>query len=151
MGNNSTKMSCSICMEDIKETDNCTLTCNHKYHLSCILQLFKTKQDFNNKCPLCRKEFTTKMQPTTIHHHIIFEQLFDIEEDNRELDEITDGELENVNLENELPPQSPEQSSQTREQVRERAPSPVEVEQLLEPIQLSVNDLLNFLQQHRRG
>lgn len=53
---------CSICMEKIQSINTCTLECCHKFHLSCIFQLYKTNFEFNNKCPLCRNEFTKKVQ-----------------------------------------------------------------------------------------
>lgn len=50
---------CSICYELMKEKDICVLECNHKFHLSCIFTLYKTHNEFCNKCPLCRKEYTS--------------------------------------------------------------------------------------------
>ena len=49
---------CSVCYNFLKEKDICVLNCHHKFHLSCILKLYKTGKDFCNKCPLCRYEYT---------------------------------------------------------------------------------------------
>ena len=48
-------MECSICLEEIKQVDNCTTKCNHSYHLSCFV---KVK---NGACPICREKI---FQPT---------------------------------------------------------------------------------------
>lgn len=62
---------CSICLEQIKDTNHCTLDCGHKFHLPCIFELYKQfTSKFNNKCPLCRKEFTEKVVPINQTTHI---------------------------------------------------------------------------------
>ena len=45
-----TETSCSICFEYITNTNVCITKCDHKCHLSCILQIL------NNECPLCRSK-----------------------------------------------------------------------------------------------
>ena len=45
-----TETSCSICFEYITNTNVCITKCDHKFHLSCILQIL------NNECPLCRSK-----------------------------------------------------------------------------------------------
>ena len=50
---NETEYECSICLES-KEKDNCfgKLSCNHIFHVTCILQWgYKN----NTTCPICRK------------------------------------------------------------------------------------------------
>ena len=54
------KKECSICMEAIKKTGNCVLDCGHEFHLECLFELYRQSQNFANKCPLCRKEYTQK-------------------------------------------------------------------------------------------
>jgi len=49
--------SCVICMELIKETDKCILSCGHEYHASCLLE---NAVQSNNTCPLCRVEVCKK-------------------------------------------------------------------------------------------
>ena len=49
---------CPICYEILTNKNVCVLECYHKFHLSCVLNLYKTDNSYNNKCPLCRKEFT---------------------------------------------------------------------------------------------
>ncbi len=44
---------CSICLENLKETQSCKLRCNHYFHYNCIMTNFNS----NNKCPICRTEF----------------------------------------------------------------------------------------------
>ncbi len=43
---------CVICLEDLENTDYLTLSCNHKYHLFCMVKLMMKTEA---KCPLCRK------------------------------------------------------------------------------------------------
>jgi len=40
-------MDCSICLDQIGETNCCTTSCNHRFHLSCF-------QKWKGGCPLCR-------------------------------------------------------------------------------------------------
>ena len=49
---------CPICMEVIGKDNCCTLKCKHNFHLECIFELYRQNSQFNNKCPLCRNEFT---------------------------------------------------------------------------------------------
>ena len=55
------KKKCSICMETIKKNNSCTLECGHDFHLECIFELYRQNAEFNNKCPLCRKNYTAKI------------------------------------------------------------------------------------------
>lgn len=58
---------CAICMTEIeKDKDNCSLECKHKFHLSCIFQLYNQDKEFSNKCPLCRKEYV-KNEPVELN------------------------------------------------------------------------------------
>lgn len=60
-------LKCPICMEKISYKKNsCSLNCSHKFHFSCIMKLYKQKFDFNNKCPMCRDEFTEKEVSITL-------------------------------------------------------------------------------------
>ena len=43
---------CAICIEIIKEKNNCITSCGHKFCLSCIL----ISSDYKNNCPCCRKK-----------------------------------------------------------------------------------------------
>ena len=63
--------SCPICLEQIKENNCCTLKCNHNFHFECIMELYRSNNNFSNKCPMCRDEFTERIQQQYIHHHII--------------------------------------------------------------------------------
>ena len=42
---------CSICLDDMFNTDTIALECNHRFHKKCINDWFKEKHD----CPQCRK------------------------------------------------------------------------------------------------
>lgn len=46
---------CSICLQDYKENTNAVmLTCEHKFHKSCIVEWFKKSPEM--LCPLCRSD-----------------------------------------------------------------------------------------------
>ena len=50
-----TKTTCAICMEEVSSQNTATskrLTCNHSFHLDCILNWYKQA----SVCPICRKE-----------------------------------------------------------------------------------------------
>ena len=53
---------CSICLDKIKKNNHCTLKCDHSFHFECIMELYRTRNQFSNKCPLCRDEFTKKIE-----------------------------------------------------------------------------------------
>lgn len=57
-------MCCPICCEDMNnnKADYVRLNCNHDYHFSCIITLLATEEEFNNKCPMCRKEIISERQ-----------------------------------------------------------------------------------------
>ena len=63
------KKKCSICMEGIKKTGNCVLECGHEFHLECVFELYRQLQNFSNKCPLCRKEYTRQNDPIVRYTH----------------------------------------------------------------------------------
>ena len=45
---------CNICLEEMIEGDEVVdLPCDHTYHSNCI---FKYLEEYNYKCPTCRKE-----------------------------------------------------------------------------------------------
>lgn len=80
------KEECPICLEEISEDKNFTVTsCGHKFHTSCLLKCIKN----NNSCPFCRKELVEKEEkkkfsPTDIENIVddtvitgIGSQLFD--------------------------------------------------------------------------
>ena len=46
-------LTCSICLSTMKNKTIKTLSCGHKFHYDCILQLVMRK-NFFIKCPLCR-------------------------------------------------------------------------------------------------
>ena len=64
---------CPICLDPIKENNSCTLKCEHKFHLECIFELYRTKNEFCNKCPMCRDQFTKKDTTQQILHHIVIQ------------------------------------------------------------------------------
>lgn len=43
---------CPICMDSVENTNNCILTCGHRFHMECMLKALERK----NSCPLCRSE-----------------------------------------------------------------------------------------------
>lgn len=52
-------MNCSICFEDItKETGNTVLSCDHTFHLRCIIKWFleQALKDLPETCPCCRSK-----------------------------------------------------------------------------------------------
>ena len=61
---------CPICLDPIKDNNSCILKCEHKFHLECIFELYRTKNAFSNKCPMCRDEFTKK-DAIQVHHHFV--------------------------------------------------------------------------------
>jgi hypothetical protein len=63
MGNNK----CSICYENIGETNSAHTSCNHLFHFSCILKNMKLNSNTGYKCPLCRKEFIPNVSSNTFH------------------------------------------------------------------------------------
>ena len=58
--NNVNENICCICFDDIIETNIVTTKCNHKYHLSCMLEhvdsCYKNKSNDDVTCPVCRKK-----------------------------------------------------------------------------------------------
>lgn len=58
---------CPICLEQIKDKNCCTLKCGHQFHLPCVFALYNQSSAFSNKCPMCRDEFTEKLQ-NTVHY-----------------------------------------------------------------------------------
>lgn len=44
---------CSICFEQLNNTNVCITLCGHKFHTSCIVQCME------KKCPICRKSLLT--------------------------------------------------------------------------------------------
>lgn len=47
---------CAICLEIIKEKNNCITSCGHNFCLSCIL----ISTEYNNTCPCCRERLYSK-------------------------------------------------------------------------------------------
>lgn len=43
---------CPICMDPVENTNNCVLSCGHRFHMGCMLKALER----NNSCPLCRSE-----------------------------------------------------------------------------------------------
>jgi len=50
-------MECSICYNNILDTDKVITECNHVFHFSCLLKNFKSNPSTGEQCPLCRKSF----------------------------------------------------------------------------------------------
>lgn len=55
-------MSCSICYAEMGKKDYVSLECEHDYHFSCIMTLLATEREYNNKCPMCRKQIISERQ-----------------------------------------------------------------------------------------
>lgn len=51
---------CTICTDPLEKTNICTLKCNHKFHLSCIIKLVMIDKSYSDNCPLCRKDVIGK-------------------------------------------------------------------------------------------
>lgn len=43
---------CTICLGNLQDHDSYTLTCNHRFHTSCIIQSLR----YDQRCPLCRDD-----------------------------------------------------------------------------------------------
>ena len=52
------KLTCSICLDTIKENELTTLKCSHTYHTSCLRDYIITY--INNKCSICRGHINPK-------------------------------------------------------------------------------------------
>ena len=50
-------MECSICYNNILDTNKVITECNHVFHFSCLLKNFKSNPSTGEQCPLCRKLF----------------------------------------------------------------------------------------------
>ena len=50
-------MNCSICYNDITDTNKVITECNHIFHFTCLLKNFKNNHSTGGQCPLCRKVF----------------------------------------------------------------------------------------------
>ena len=50
-------MECSICYNNILDTNKVITECNHVFHFSCLLKNFKSNPSTGEQCPLCRKSF----------------------------------------------------------------------------------------------
>ena len=56
---------CSICFSTMTLKDSHSLECDHKFHTSCILKWFRSKQD---TCPLCRKHPLVRLKAPDVFH-----------------------------------------------------------------------------------
>jgi len=52
--------SCSICLSDINNNE-VTISCGHKYHILCLMNLIKSDIEKDMKCCLCRCDLDKKM------------------------------------------------------------------------------------------
>jgi len=50
-------MNCSICYNDIADTNKVITECNHIFHFTCLLKNYKNNHSTGGQCPLCRKVF----------------------------------------------------------------------------------------------
>jgi len=51
---------CPICYDPISaQTNNCTLSCSHAFHLKCMTSWMETSET----CPMCRMDFSDKEEP----------------------------------------------------------------------------------------
>ena len=50
-------MECTICYNNILNTNKVVTECNHVFHFSCLLKNFKSNPSTGEQCPLCRKSF----------------------------------------------------------------------------------------------
>ena len=53
---------CAICLEHMSNNDVCTTKCNHKYHLTCILDWITIQK--KKTCPTCRTIIPTSNRPS---------------------------------------------------------------------------------------
>lgn len=113
---------CPICMEDIGNKNSSTLECGHKFHLSCIFELYKQNSAFSNKCPMCRDEFTKKCNDPKIHIMFVRGGRFNIEPLEIENDE-PELPLPHLNISELTIPQSP--TTPTRRQLRRQTAIPL--------------------------
>ena len=58
---------CGICL-DILNNNIKTLPCKHNFHTECIKNLTTSKCILKDKCPLCRRYFTTQEQEQEQEH-----------------------------------------------------------------------------------
>ena len=50
---------CAICHEDLEDTDNIpVLSCNHKFHDKCLVEVCNYKNNVDVSCPICRSDIT---------------------------------------------------------------------------------------------
>jgi len=50
-------MNCSICYNDITDTNKVITECNHIFHFTCLLKNYKNNHSTGDQFPLCRKVF----------------------------------------------------------------------------------------------
>ena len=50
-------MNCTICYNDIADTNKVITECNHIFHFTCLLKNYKNNHSTGDQCPLCRKVF----------------------------------------------------------------------------------------------
>ena len=50
-------MNCTICYNDIADTNKVITECNHIFHFTCLLKNYKNNHSTGGQCPLCRKVF----------------------------------------------------------------------------------------------
>lgn len=63
------KEMCSICLED---TDIVLYKCGHHFHEQCLKELSESKNNNNDKCPMCRKKITDYLEKITLYENIKF-------------------------------------------------------------------------------
>lgn len=59
------KETCSICLKEVDTLDKTTTACNHIFHFSCLCDNICLNKRTGNQCPLCRKQFSKTVIPTT--------------------------------------------------------------------------------------
>ena len=51
---------CSICFEKLNKNNTIKLSCNHKFHKSCLEKYILINNNYNFDCPLCRDKYFIK-------------------------------------------------------------------------------------------
>ena len=47
------EMTCSICLEELEDSNCCSLACGHRFHSQCAIRWLQTQ---SSSCPLCRHD-----------------------------------------------------------------------------------------------
>ena len=93
---------CSICLEHMSHNDVCTTKCNHKYHLTCMLDWLTVQKQ--NTCPICKTIIETSNRPNANadvfvpHRENEMRQIMEDRNRNRDRNEARNREIDRVVL-----------------------------------------------------